>query len=297
MRRSAVALLMLFMQASCAVEDYPVELKYVPGHIAQEDYSTPMPHTYLDPSDIPASFSWGAVEGRSYLTRNLNQHLPQWCGSCWAHGALSSLADRISIARWYRPNPTTVQYALQDEINLSIQFLLNCGAEVAGSCLGGSHTGAYEFISKIGYIPYDTCQPYHACSADSTFGFCPHYNSTCSSDNICQTCTMSLFGPNKCRAIEKFPYTSIAEYGLSIVDKVTGVHPIKAEIYARGPVAAAVNGVPLHSYSSGVIRDTEASKNTTHVVSLTGWGTTDDGVEYWIGRNSWGKFMCHQSRN
>lgn len=35
----------------------------------------------------------------------------------WAHGALSALADRIKIAR----------NAVGDDINLSIQYLLNCG--------------------------------------------------------------------------------------------------------------------------------------------------------------------------
>lgn len=44
------------------------------------------------------------------------------CGSCWAHGSVSSLADRIKIARG----------AVGDDINLSIQFVLNCGTETAG---------------------------------------------------------------------------------------------------------------------------------------------------------------------
>ena len=43
------------------------------------------------------------------------------CGSCWAHGALSALADRIKIT-----NSST------DEINLSIQHILNCGGHIAG---------------------------------------------------------------------------------------------------------------------------------------------------------------------
>ncbi len=72
------------------------------------------------------------------------------------------LADRIKIARGARGV----------DIGLSIQFLLNCGAGTAGSCHGGSNAGAYDFIERTGFIPFDTCLAYEACSADSTEGAC-----------------------------------------------------------------------------------------------------------------------------
>ena len=90
-------------------------------------FQSPLPHTYIGLEELPESFNWGSVDGKSYLTKSLNQHIPQYCGSCWAHGALSSLGDRIKIAR----------KAQGDDINLSIQFILNCGTEMAGSCHGG----------------------------------------------------------------------------------------------------------------------------------------------------------------
>ena len=108
-------------------------------------------------SVFPSEFNW-----KGLLTKNLNQHIPQYCGSCWAHGAISALGDRIKIARNGRV----------PDINLAIQYILNCGVESAGSCNGGSHLAAYEFIHKSGYIPYDTCLAYEACSSDSEEDAC-----------------------------------------------------------------------------------------------------------------------------
>jgi len=102
-------------------------MQILKGHTVKNSHHSPLPHTYLDASELPDEFSWANVNGVSFLTHNLNQHLPVYCGSCWAHGALSSLADRIKVARG----------AKGDDINLSIQFVLNCGSDVAGSCFGG----------------------------------------------------------------------------------------------------------------------------------------------------------------
>merc|ERR1712137_576078 len=98
--------------------------------------------------ELPQSWNWGNIDGSSYLTKSLNQHIPQYCGSCWAHGALSALADRIKIAR----------KGAGVDVNLAIQYILNCGTEVAGSCHGGSAGGTYQFIKDSGFVPYDTCQ-------------------------------------------------------------------------------------------------------------------------------------------
>jgi cathepsin X len=99
---------------------------------------------------------------------------PHYCGSCWAHAALSSLSDRIKIARRGRGI----------DINLSVQWLLNCGKGVAGSCNGGHHVGVYQLIHESPHgAPYETCMPYEACSADSEHPSCKLNNYECSAIN------------------------------------------------------------------------------------------------------------------
>ncbi len=83
-------------------------------------------HDWLaEPMSYPADFTWCDKDGMNYCTMSRNQHIPQYCGSCWAHGTMSALADRIKIARKGKGV----------DINPSIQHLLNCGT--AGSCYGG----------------------------------------------------------------------------------------------------------------------------------------------------------------
>ena len=168
-------------------------LQIMENHKVKDAYSSPLPYTYIAQEDLPDNFSWGDVDGVSYLTHSLNQHIPQYCGSCWAHGALSALADRIKIAR----------KAQGDEINLSVQYILNCGGDVAGSCHGGSHTGVYEFISQTGFVPYDTCQPYLACSSDSTDGFCKNVDTTCTPLNTCRTCNTFSENGGTCAEVSR----------------------------------------------------------------------------------------------
>lgn len=270
------ALLTLLVIESQGLDDF----KMMPGHTIQNDYKSPLPFEYISEEDLPAEFSWNNVNGKSLLTHSLNQHLPQYCGSCWAHGAMSALADRIKIARGGRG----------DDINLAIQFILNCGSDVAGSCHGGSHSGAYEFIKSYGSVPFDTCQPYIACSDESSEGFCEHVDTKCVPANICRTCDTFGGMGGECVEINSYPNATVAEYGSYGLFERNKVHKIKAEIFARGPVAAGVNAEPLVNYKGGVVSDRNIlHKLINHVVSIVGWGN-DGESEYWIVRNSWGAY-------
>lgn len=68
-----------------------------------------------------------------------------------------------------------------------------------------------------------------------------------------------------------------------------------SEIYARGPVTCSMYAhMPdFMDYHGGIIVDRTKFQpgNTTHVISLLGWGE-ENGTPFWIGRNSFGSVRC-----
>jgi cathepsin X len=226
-------------------------------------------------TSLPPSFSWSNVDNVNYLTKNLNQHIPVYCGSCWAHGSISSLADRIKIMR----------KAAWPDINLSIQFLLNC--RMGGSCNGGDHLATYKAIHEYGSIPYDDCMVYQACSIDSKEEGCSDKKMfECTSTNICKTCDTFTSLGGTCNPILQYPNATIDSYGA-----VKGDHNMMTEIYKNGPIACGINAEAIVDYMGGVLDVPQTPKRINHIISIVGWGydSTID-KQYWIIRNSWGSY-------
>ena len=229
-------------------------------------------HESLSAADLPSDFTWCNNNGVNYCTPSLNQHIPQYCGSCWAHGTTSALADRIKIDR-----KGNVGYP---DIQLSVQHMLNCGN--AGSCHGGSLDGPYQWIKGLGStgISYLTSQPYMACSSESKEGFCPNADWTCKPEKVAVTC--GTFG-EACVGLSHYPNATVSDYGT-----ISGSDAMQKEIYNRGPIACTIDATPLHKYTGGII--TTKGGFTNHIISVVGYGTDSDKGLYFIVRNSWGEY-------
>lgn len=183
-----------------------------------EDVISRRPHEYLNVKDLPESWDWRNISGVNYVSWSRNQHIPVYCGSCWAHGPTSSLADRINIARnksW-------------PELTLSPQVIINC--EAGGSCNGGNPLGVYSFAKSHG-IPEETCQAYLA-KNPAKF--------SCSDIQKCANCAppkaTKVGDAGNCWAQPKYPVWKVTEYG-----SVSGAEKMKAEIFARGPISCGID--------------------------------------------------------
>ncbi len=149
-----------------------------------------------------------------------------------------------------------------------MQALINCGT--AGSCNGGDSAAAFAWVYKNGGVPDVTCQQYQA------------KNMECSAINTCMNCAP---GTGICSAVPagQYPLITISEYG-----GVKGDENIMSEILQRGPVAAYIDANCIEEYTGGINMYDTCARMTNHAIQINGWGT-ENGTDYWIGRNSWGK--------
>ena len=221
------------------------------------------PNDYIDVEDIPANFWWGNANGTSYLSWTINQHLPQYCGSCWAQAALAAFADRVNI----KTNNSFPKLAM------SVQQILNCAA--GGTCHGGSLNGVYQFAHKHFIVEFG-CQVYTASDPASA---------KCTDIQNCMNCK---WGPNYSQICD--PVTShfnkwyAAEYGAA-----TGKDAMQKEIFARGPITCGmyVTDDFYNNYKGGIYKG-QPTSGANHAVSVVGWGNDATAGDYWIVRNSWG---------
>lgn len=192
------------------------------------------------------------------------------CGSCWAHGAVSAMTDRVCI---HSNGTKNFHFAAQD--------LVSCSN--AGGCDGGDPSAAWFYWGSVGIVSggsYNTtegCMPYLMTP-------CEHFiNGTL---KPCGPYLPTPDCPKKCIASYNTSYESDKYRGKNSY-YIRGEDNIKAELFTRGPVEAAftVYSDFVH-YKKGVYVHTEGDVMGGHAVKMMGYGVEND-EKYWLIANSW----------
>ena len=252
-------------------------------------------HQLMEINALPADHDWRNINGTNYLTESRNQHIPQYCGSCWAFGTLSSLNDRLKIA----------SKGAYPEVILAPQVLINCGG--GGSCEGGNVGGVFDYMSSFG-LPDETCQNYEAKDALNPC------NPSGDTTGVCETCSPGSKGPGDpgtCTKIVNPQMWTLDAYGYVLSGEnnnkdikgieVSNSDKLKAEIFSNGPLACGIHAtdeleafgttVPINTYPGSIFNQSVFFPMPNHILSITGWGMdTTLNQEYWIVRNSWGTY-------
>ncbi|XP_050293805.1 procathepsin L-like [Anthonomus grandis grandis] len=178
-------------------------------------------------------------------------------------GAVTGVKDQGSCGSCWSFSATGAiegQYFLKTNklVSFSEQNLVDCsGAYGDYGCSGGIMDYAFQYVIDNG-IMSESDYPYEG------------YDNTCRFD-------------------ESKMVTKVA----SFVDITPGSEDdLQAAVATVGPISVAVDASYFQLYDSGVF-DSQACGNSrgylNHGILAVGYGTTEDGVEYWLVKNSWGQ--------
>lgn len=208
------------------------------------------------PKDYDARTAWSQC---STIGRILDQG---HCGSCWAFGAVESLSDRFCI-----------HFGLN--ISLSPNDLLSCCGFMCGEgCDGGYPIMAWRYFVQNGVVT-EECDPYFDQIGCAHPGCEPVYPTP-----LCE---------KKCK-FKNQVWQESKHFSVNAYKVNYDQYDIMVEVYQNGPVEVAFTVYEdFAHYKSGVYKHITGDYAGGHAVKLIGWGTSEDGEDYWLLANQWNR--------
>ncbi|XP_004304987.1 PREDICTED: zingipain-2-like [Fragaria vesca subsp. vesca] len=142
-------------------------------------------------------------------------------------------------------------------ISLSEQQLVDCNRDqINRGCRGGDMEDAFKYIEENGGITTEENYQYKG------------------TDETCDTTKTNEYAA-KITGYEMVPPNSEND-----LLKAVAMQPVSVGIDA--------NGEEFRAYASGVFSG-NCGTNLNHAVTIVGYGTTEEGTDYWLVKNSWGE--------
>lgn len=141
-------------------------------------------------------------------------------------------------------------------VSLSEQQLMDCSTKYGNmGCNGGIPIWAYEYVIKNGGICSETEYPYYG------------------KDTTCQVGCKTMASISS--------YVNVTSFSGIALKQAIAKQPISVVIQA--------NQLAFQFYSSGVLSASSCGNQLDHAVLAVGYGTTNDGKQYYKIKNSWGQ--------
>jgi len=192
------------------------------------------------------------------------------CGSCWAFSATEQIESDFILQKGVK-------------LVLAPQELVDCtqhGQERYG-CGGGAPSAAYRVIKSLGGMELERTYPY--IFDDYDYGMLVDVHSDILND-VDYTDDYYYYKPfQKCHFSKSKAKVTVAGY------EVIGrgdENEMKKYVGSTGPLSVCLYAHTWHHYKGGILSNCPNQK-TDHCVQIVGYGS-QDGVDYWKVRNSWG---------
>lgn len=199
-------------------------------------------------SDLPDSIDWSTTNNPLKMKVVTAVKNQGMCGSCWAFSSTENVESRVALDN----NGTLLELSPQNLVSCDTNPN-NCGGK--GGCAGSIPELAFNFVTQKGL------------ASEKDY---PYVSGGTSANGNCKPVAPSA----KIEGYIKLP-----------ANNYTAVMHALATV---GPLAINVDAIPMQSYGGGLFTGcAQDSTHIDHVIQLVGYGTTQDGQDYWKVRNSW----------